>query len=92
MDWQLLALSFSTVFISELGDKSQLATLSLSGSSKAPRYVFLGATAALLLASLIGVLLGDRLSQTLPTKPLKAIAALIFVLLSLRLLMTEPEV
>ncbi len=89
MDWQLFFLSFSTVFISELGDKSQLTTLSLSGNSKSPRAVFIGATSALILASLVGVALGDRLSQTLPTRPLKAIAALIFAVLSLKLLMTK---
>ena len=91
MDWQLLFLSFSTVFISELGDKSQLTTLSLSGSSNSPQAVFIGATSALLLASLFGVILGDRLSQSFPTQPLKAIAALIFAGLSLKLLMTSPK-
>jgi len=91
MDWQLFFLSFSTVFISELGDKSQLTTLSLSGNSKSPLAVFVGATSALILASLVGVALGDRLSQTLPTQPLKAIASLIFAGLALRLLITRPD-
>jgi putative Ca2+/H+ antiporter (TMEM165/GDT1 family) len=91
MDWQLLVVSFGTIFISELGDKSQLATLSLSGSSKAPRYVFLGSALALLLASLIGVLLGEQVSQFIPTKLLKAIAALIFALMAVRLLSSKTE-
>jgi Ca2+/H+ antiporter, TMEM165/GDT1 family len=91
MDWQLLALSFGTIFISELGDKSQLATLSLSGSSNAPRYVFLGSALALLLASLIGVLLGEQVSQILPTRFLKAIAAFIFAIMAIRLLSAKSE-
>jgi putative Ca2+/H+ antiporter (TMEM165/GDT1 family) len=91
MDWQLFFLSFSTVFISELGDKSQLAILSLSGSSKSLRAVLVGVTSALLLASAIGVVLGDRLSQTLPTQQLKAIASLIFAILALRMLITSSD-
>lgn len=89
MDWQLLFLTFGTVFLSELGDKSQLATLSLSGSSSAPRFVFIGSAAALLLASGIGVLLGDRISVFLPTRLLKAIAAALFAIMAMRLFMPE---
>jgi Ca2+/H+ antiporter, TMEM165/GDT1 family len=91
MDWQLFFLSFSTVFISELGDKSQLTILSLSGSSKSLKAVLVGVTLALLLASLIGVILGDSLSQTLPTQQLKAIASLIFAILALRLLISPSD-
>ena len=87
MDWQLLFLSFSTIFLSELGDKSQLATMSLSGSSAAPRYVFIGSAAALLVASAVGVFLGDSISVFLPTKLLKAIAAGLFAIMAMRLLM-----
>ena len=69
MDWNLLGLSFITVFLSELGDKSQLAAIALSGSSKSPRAVFFGTAAALLLTSLIGVLAGAgaALSSTTTT-------------------------
>ena len=55
MDWQLLGLSFITVFLSELGDKSQLAAIALGSSCNSPRAVFFGTASALLLASLIGV-------------------------------------
>lgn len=89
MDWQLLFLSFSTVFISELGDKSQLVTMSLSGSSGAPVPVFVGATSALLLASGVGVVVGEGLSSSLPTSLLKGVAALIFAFLGLRSLMDD---
>jgi Ca2+/H+ antiporter, TMEM165/GDT1 family len=91
MDWQLLFLSFGTIFLSELGDKSQLATMSLSGSSVAPRYVFIGSAAALLLASGVGVFLGDSISVFLPTKILKAIAALLFAMMAMRLLMNDGD-
>ncbi len=84
MDWQVFLLTFVTVFLSELGDKSQLATMSLSSTAVSPRYVFIGATLALLFSSLLGVLVGDRLAQVLPTQPIKMLAALIFALMALR--------
>jgi putative Ca2+/H+ antiporter (TMEM165/GDT1 family) len=91
MDWQLLFLSFSTIFLSELGDKSQLATLSLSSSSNAPRFVFIGSATALLLASAIGVFLGDSISILLPTRLLKAIAAGLFAIMAMRLLIPDSS-
>jgi len=91
MDWQILLLTFVTVFCSELGDKSQLATMSLSSNSYAPRYVFVGATLALLLTSLLGVILGHQLAQTLPTKPIKMLAALVFALMALRSLLPNSD-
>jgi putative Ca2+/H+ antiporter (TMEM165/GDT1 family) len=86
MDWQLFGLTFMTVFLAELGDKSQLAAIALSGSSKSPRAVFLGSITALILTSLLGVLAGGGIAQFLPTKVLKAIAALCFALLALKIL------
>ena len=86
MDWNLLGLSFVMVFISELGDKSQLAAIALGGSSKSLRAVFLGSSAALLLASFLGVVLGEGISQLLPLQYVKAIAAIGFAIMGLRLL------
>jgi Ca2+/H+ antiporter, TMEM165/GDT1 family len=86
MDWQLFFVTFGTVFLSELGDKSQLATLSISSNSKALRYVFIGSASALLLSSLIGVLLGDSMAEIIPTKFLKAIAAAIFAFMAIKVL------
>lgn len=94
MDWNLLGLSFVTVFISELGDKSQLAAIAISGRSNSLRAVFLGSTVALLLASFLGVILGDSLSQVFPTRWVKAIAAIGFAVMAIRLLFfgdAKPE-
>lgn len=91
MDWNLLGLSFITVFISELGDKSQLAAIALSGNGKSLRAVFLGTAAALLLASFLGVILGEGASQLLPTRWVKAIAAIGFALMAVKLLWVEEE-
>ncbi|MDC0835810.1 hypothetical protein AY599_04035 [Leptolyngbya valderiana BDU 20041] len=86
MDLNLLGLTFFAVFISELGDKSQLAAIALSGSSKSPQAVFFGTAGALLLASFLGVLAGEGVAQLLPTQLLKGFAALGFALIALRLL------
>ncbi|NET30501.1 MAG: TMEM165/GDT1 family protein [Cyanothece sp. SIO1E1] len=86
MDWNLLGLSFIAVFLSELGDKSQVAAIALGGSSKSPRAVFLGTAAALLLASFLGVLLGEGVAHVLPIRLVKAIAALGFTIMAIRLL------
>ncbi len=86
MDWQLFGLTFTTVFLAEIGDKSQLAAIALSGSSRSPRAVFLGTVGALLLASLVGVLVGGGAAQLLPARVLKALSAIGFAFLALRLL------
>ncbi len=91
MDWQLLGLSFITVFLAEIGDKSQLAAIALGSSCKSPRAVFFGSVAALLLASLIGVLAGEGVAHLFPPRILKAIAAIGFALMALRLLWPSNE-
>ena len=75
--------TFSTVFIAELGDKTQLATLLLSAQSGSPWLVFLGAALALICSSLVGVLLGQWLARTLPPERLETMAGLLMVALGL---------
>lgn len=91
MDWQIFAITLGTVFLSELGDKSQLATFSLSSNSSAPRYVFVGACLALIFSSGLGVLTGDRLAEVLPTTPIKMVSALIFALMGFRSLLPNSD-
>ena len=55
--------TFSTIFIAELGDKTQIATLMLSAESGKPIIVFLGSSLALISSSLVGVLIGKWLSK-----------------------------
>ena len=83
----LLISSFITIFIAELGDKTQLATLTLSGTSKKPLAVFLGSAAALILASLVGVLAGGSISTFIPEIYLKLIASLTFFIIGSRLIL-----
>ena len=91
MDWQLLGLSFITVFLSELGDKSQLAAIALGSSCNSPRAVFFGTASALLLASLIGVAIGFSTAEVLPERLVKAIAVIGFAVMGLRLLWPKAD-
>ena len=88
----LLISIFITVFIAELGDKTQLATLTLSGTSSKPVAVFLGSSLALVLASLLGALAGGSISTLIPEIYLKSIASFTFLIIGLRLIMISLKI
>ena len=81
----LLLSTFLTVFIAELGDKTQLATLTISGTSNKPLAVFLGSSSALVFASLLGALTGGSISSFVPEVVLKSIASITFFIIGIRL-------
>ena len=85
----LLLSTFLTIFIAELGDKTQLATLTMSGTSNKPFAVFLGSSTALVLASLIGALAGGSISNFVPEIILKSIASVTFFIFGIRLLINS---
>jgi putative Ca2+/H+ antiporter (TMEM165/GDT1 family) len=91
VDWKIIGLSYITVFFAEIGDKSQLAAIALGGSSKYPRAVFFGSVAALILASFLGVLAGGAVAQVLPTRLLKAVSAIGFLSIALKILWLDSE-
>ena len=72
-----------TVFLAELGDKTQLAALLLAAESGRPVVVFLGASLALICSSLVGVLLGRWLSAVMAPQQLERAAGLLMVGLGL---------
>jgi putative Ca2+/H+ antiporter (TMEM165/GDT1 family) len=73
----------TTVFLAELGDKTQLAALLLSAQSGRPFTVFVGASLALICSSLVGVLLGRWLSTVMPAHQLERAAGVLMVALGL---------
>ena len=81
----LILSTFLTIFIAELGDKTQIATLTMSGTSNKPLAVFLGSSTALVLASLVGALTGGSISNFVPEIVLKSIASVTFFILGMRL-------
>jgi Ca2+/H+ antiporter, TMEM165/GDT1 family len=66
MDLKLLLSTFGLVFLAELGDKTQLATLSLAASGHSRLAVFLGSAGALVVTSGIAVLAGASLARVVP--------------------------
>ena len=79
MNLTLLLSTFATVFLAELGDKTQLATVAISGTSNRPFAVFVGSSSALVLASLIGAIAGGSLSNVVPADWLQLLASLGFL-------------
>jgi len=80
MDWKLLLTVFGTVFVAELGDKTQLATMLFAADPRAaPWTVFLGAAAALVATSALGVLVGAALAAHVNPRYLGVGAGLGFI-------------
>ena len=66
LDWKVILSTFGLIFLAELGDKTQLTTMTLSAQSDAPWAVFIGAAAALALSAGLGVVFGDAITRGLP--------------------------
>lgn len=80
MDLKLFATVFSTIFVAELGDKTQLATLLYAANAEHPKLtVFVAAASALALTSAVGVLAGGFLSQHVSERALRIVAGLGFI-------------
>jgi putative Ca2+/H+ antiporter (TMEM165/GDT1 family) len=79
MDWKIFLTTFGTIFLAELGDKTQLAAILMTSETKLPWSVFTGASLALCLVTLVGVLFGEGLIAVIPQHILKKGAALVFV-------------
>jgi putative Ca2+/H+ antiporter (TMEM165/GDT1 family) len=87
MDWKLLGSTFALVFLAELGDKTQLATLSLAASGSSRWVVFFGSAIALVATSAIAVLVGEGLSRVVPAIWITRAAGVLFVVLGVLFLM-----
>jgi Ca2+/H+ antiporter, TMEM165/GDT1 family len=89
MDWRLALTTFGAVFLAELGDKTQLATLAFAAGGRSRWAVFLGAAAALVMTSALAVLAGEALSRVVPPLWLKRGAAVAFLVIGLWVLWTS---
>jgi putative Ca2+/H+ antiporter (TMEM165/GDT1 family) len=80
MDWKVFSTVFIAIFIAEIGDKTQLATMLFAADKEVSKFtVFTGAALALILASAIGVFAGTILSQYISEKHLQYIAGVGFI-------------
>ncbi len=87
MNWQVVVSTFIVVFFAELGDKTQLSTMMLASSKKAPVSVFVGSAVALVLSSLIGVLVGDTVYRFIPASVIRVIAGAGFLVIGTLILL-----
>ncbi len=71
--------TFTTVFLAELGDKTQIATMLLTAQSGMPIVVFVGAALALICSSFVGVILGRWLAKSMPTQRFQYISGLLMI-------------
>jgi putative Ca2+/H+ antiporter (TMEM165/GDT1 family) len=82
--WTVFSSTFLTIFLAEMGDKTQLATLLISAESQSPWVVFAGAAVALVSTSLLGVIIGYWIARRLSPKVLDlAVALLLFLIVAL---------
>ncbi len=89
MDWKLLGLTFGVIFIAELGDKTQLACILMAAQSNKPWLVFLGASLALVMVTLLGILLAQLIVQYISPLWIKRISGLGFVCLGLLIIFNK---
>jgi putative Ca2+/H+ antiporter (TMEM165/GDT1 family) len=83
MDIKALVMTFGMIFLAELGDKTQLATLTFAAESKSRLAVFIGSAGALVLTSLLAVLFGSGVARLVPAHYVKLAAGVLFVVLGL---------
>ena len=84
--WTIFGSTFLTIFLAELGDKTQLATLLMSAESQSPWVVFLGASTALVTTSLLGVMVGRWIANRFTPKTIETAAGISLLLISATLL------
>ena len=86
MDWKIFGTAFVTLLLAELGDKTQLAIITMTAKTESRLAVFLGASLALVLVSLMAVLVGGVLNQLIPTEWLQRIVAVAFIVIGVLML------
>jgi Ca2+/H+ antiporter, TMEM165/GDT1 family len=79
MDLKVLLTTFGVIFLAEMGDKTQLAAITMAAQTRKPLAVFIGASLALTAVSLIGVAVGGVLSNYLNAEYLRKAAAVAFI-------------
>ena len=87
MEWKIFGTAFLTLFLAELGDKTQLAVITMSANSESKLSVFLGASLALIAVTALGVLAGGILTQFIPVEWLQRIVAVAFIAIGVLMLL-----
>lgn len=86
MDLRVMLTTFGVIFLAEMGDKTQLAAMTMAAETKKPWAVFIAASLALACVSAIGVMVGGTLGQFLPLIWIKRAAAIAFIVIGVLIL------
>jgi putative Ca2+/H+ antiporter (TMEM165/GDT1 family) len=86
MEWKIFGTAFLTLFLAELGDKTQLAVITMTAKTDSKLAVFLGASAALIVVTLLAVLFGSILTEFVPAEWLQRIVAIAFITIGVLML------
>ena len=79
MDWKIFTATFGTIFLAEMGDKTQLAALTMTSQTRTPLVVLVASCAALCLATVIAVAAGGVIGHLLPPAIIKRAAGAAFI-------------
>lgn len=86
MDWRVFLTTFGIIFLAEMGDKTQIAAMTMAAEKKRPWEVFIAASLALAAVSAIGVIVGAGLGQYLPLLWIKRVAGSAFIIIGILVL------
>lgn len=87
MVWKVVFSTFWLVFVAELGDKTQLATMLLAARSASPFSVFVGSALALVTSCCVGVMAGSAITRVIPPHVIQLGAGIAFVVLGFVLIL-----
>ena len=86
MEWRVLLTTFGVIFLAEMGDKTQLAAMTMAAQTKQPWAVFIAASLALTAVSAIGIVVGSILGNYLPLIWIKRVSAIAFIVIGVLIL------
>ena len=89
IDWRVFMTTFATIFLAEMGDKTQLAAMTMAAETKRPLTVFVSAALALACVSALGVAVGGALGHYLPLEWIRRVAALGFIAIGVLILLDK---
>jgi len=87
MEFKIFFTAFTTIFLAELFDKTELAVFSLAAKEKSKLPIFLGAMLAFFVATLLALLFGDMLSKLIDPKIMRYVSASVFFVAGMLILL-----
>lgn len=87
MDWKIIVSTFVTIFLAELGDKTQIASILMTSKTNKPVLVFIGTMLAFAVVTVIGVAVGSVITKFLPINFIKMGAAIAFIIVGILILL-----